>query len=135
MLDEDHDTPEYDTAYGAYNLKCGSMIDRSVVLAACPPGSIGNASAGRSLVLISMSYRHSRITMLVGIGGGMPRFPPPNSLINSTVVLSLEDIVSLSFDTELGPNAIENSPIVTSIKARAKNDNSNRVEIGSEKTV
>ncbi|KAI0123257.1 hypothetical protein BJ170DRAFT_641275 [Xylariales sp. AK1849] len=55
MLDEEHDSPDYDTSYDDNVRICGSMAGLNVVLATCPPGLTGNLKAGhvhRSLEVI-----------------------------------------------------------------------------------
>ncbi|KAL5867571.1 hypothetical protein ACKVWM_011613, partial [Pyricularia oryzae] len=47
MLDEEHDAPDYDTAYDDNIYTCGALAGHNVVIATCAPGMTGNVNAGR----------------------------------------------------------------------------------------
>ncbi|KAL5867573.1 hypothetical protein ACKVWM_011615 [Pyricularia oryzae] len=47
MLDEEHDAPDYDTAYDDNVYTCGALAGHNVVIATCAPGMTGNVNAGR----------------------------------------------------------------------------------------
>ncbi|OTA61516.1 kinesin light chain [Hypoxylon sp. EC38] len=90
MLDEEHDTPEYDTTYDDNVYTCGSMVGHNVVLATCPPGLTGNVNAGRVTGPMFKTFPNIRMGLLVGIGGGVPR---PDTPEDSTEDVHLGDVV------------------------------------------
>jgi nucleoside phosphorylase len=73
MLDEEHTTPPYDTHYDENTYICGSINNHAVVLATCPQGETGNVNAGRLTGSMFKTFPNIRMTVLVGIGGGIPR--------------------------------------------------------------
>ncbi|KAK7952895.1 purine and uridine phosphorylase [Apiospora saccharicola] len=75
MLDEEHDTPDYDINYDDNIYTCGSMVGHNVVIASCPPGLIGNVNAGQVAGFMFKTFANIRMALLVGIGGGVPRTP------------------------------------------------------------
>ncbi|KAK8045712.1 hypothetical protein PG996_013776 [Apiospora saccharicola] len=75
MLDEEHDTPDYDINYDDNIYTCGSMVGHNVVIASCPPGLIGNVNAGQVAGYMFKTFANIRMALLVGIGGGVPRTP------------------------------------------------------------
>jgi nucleoside phosphorylase len=76
MLDEEHDPPDYDTAYDDNVYTCGTIAGHHVVLATCPPGLTGNVNAGCVTGPMFKTFPNIRMAVLVGIGGGVPRWPP-----------------------------------------------------------
>ncbi|KAI6408264.1 hypothetical protein MCOR20_005512, partial [Pyricularia oryzae] len=76
MLDEEHDAPDYDTAYDDNVYTCGALAGHNVVIATCAPGMTGNVNAGRVTGSIFKTFSSVRMAMLVGIGGGVPRAEP-----------------------------------------------------------
>lgn len=90
MLDDEHDTPEYDTAYDDNVYICGAIAGHNVVLATCPPGLTGNVNAGRVTGPMFKTFPGLRMAVLVGIGGGVPRSPAPEDAIED---VHLGDVV------------------------------------------
>lgn len=90
MLDEEHDAPDYDTAYDDNVYTCGVMAGHNVVLATCPPGLTGDVNAGRVTGAMFKTFPNIRMTVLVGIGGGVPRSPPSD---DPTEDVHLGDVV------------------------------------------
>ncbi|KAI0829146.1 kinesin light chain [Hypoxylon sp. FL0890] len=90
MLDEEHDTPHYDTTYDDNVYTCGSVTGHNVVLATCPPGLTGNVNAGRLAGPMFKTFPNIRMALLVGIGGGVPRSNTPE---DSTEDVHLGDVV------------------------------------------
>ncbi|KAI6389995.1 hypothetical protein MCOR23_009770 [Pyricularia oryzae] len=76
MLDEEHDAPDYDTAYDDNVYTCGALAGHNVVIATCAPGMTGNVNAGRVTGSMFKTFSSVRMAMLVGIGGGVPRAEP-----------------------------------------------------------
>ncbi|KAI9148795.1 kinesin light chain [Paramyrothecium foliicola] len=72
MLDEEHQTPDYDTSYDDNIYICGSMAGHNVVIATCPPGLTGNVNAGHVTGSMFKTFPGIRMALLVGIGGGVP---------------------------------------------------------------
>lgn len=72
MLDEDHDTPDYDSSYDDNVYTFGSVAGHNVVIATCPPGLTGNVNAGRVTGAMFKTFSSLRMAILVGIGGGVP---------------------------------------------------------------
>ncbi|KAH7304549.1 hypothetical protein B0I35DRAFT_149874 [Stachybotrys elegans] len=73
MLDEEHEAPDYDTAYDDNIYNCGTLAGHNVVIATCPPGMTGNVNAGRVTGSMFKTFTNLRMAVLVGIGGGIPR--------------------------------------------------------------
>ncbi|KAL5886639.1 hypothetical protein ACKVWH_001964 [Pyricularia oryzae] len=73
MLDEEHDAPDYDTAYDDNIYTCGALAGHNVVIATCAPGMTGNVNAGRVTGSMFKTFSSIRMAVLVGIGGGVPR--------------------------------------------------------------
>ncbi|KAH7139508.1 nucleoside phosphorylase domain-containing protein [Dendryphion nanum] len=73
MLDEEHPTPTYDTHYDENLYICGTMNGHTVVITTCPPGETGNVNAARLTGPMFKTFPNIRMTVLVGIGGGIPR--------------------------------------------------------------
>ncbi|KAI6301919.1 hypothetical protein MCOR33_002643 [Pyricularia grisea] len=76
MLDEEHDAPDYDTAYDDNVYTCGALAGHNVVIATCAPGMTGNVNAGRVTGSMFKTFSSVRMAMFVGIGGGVPRAEP-----------------------------------------------------------
>ncbi|KAK8009152.1 hypothetical protein PG991_011703 [Apiospora marii] len=77
MLDEEHETPDYDTSYDDNIYTFGTMAGHNVVIATCPQGLTGNVNAGRVAGPMFKTFSGLRMALLVGIGGGIPRADPP----------------------------------------------------------
>lgn len=76
MLDEEHEAPDYDTSYDDNVYICGTMGGHNVVIATCPPGSTGNVNAGRVADPLFKTFSSLRMTLLIGVGGGVPYAQP-----------------------------------------------------------
>ena len=77
MLDEEHDplSPQaHDDNFYTY----GSINGHNVIIACMPPGLPGKVSASKLVQPLSQSFPNLKIHLFVGIGGGVPRSPPPN---------------------------------------------------------
>ena len=86
MLDEEHATPSYDTAYDDNVYIFGAMAGHNLVIATCPKGMTGNVNAGRLAGPLFKTFPNIRMTLLVGIGGGVPRLVPSKSSTNDVHV-------------------------------------------------
>ncbi|KAI0436532.1 nucleoside phosphorylase domain-containing protein [Xylaria telfairii] len=75
MLDNEHQTPSYDTDYDDNTYIFGEMSGHHVVIATLPKGSSANVNASRVAGPLFRSFPRIRMTLLVGIGGGIPRAP------------------------------------------------------------
>ncbi|KAL8643086.1 MAG: hypothetical protein Q9226_008433 [Calogaya cf. arnoldii] len=73
LLDEEHNTPQYDTKYDQNTYICGKVGEHKVVVACMPSGRSGNVSAGHLTGPLFHTFPNIKITLLVGIGGGVPR--------------------------------------------------------------
>jgi len=73
MLDDEHLDPPYDTHYDENTYICGTIRGHAVVIATCPQGETGNVNAGRLTGTMFKTFPNIRMTILVGIGGGIPR--------------------------------------------------------------
>jgi nucleoside phosphorylase len=73
MLDDEYDTPPYDTHYDENAYQCGSINGHAVVVASCSQGATGNVNAGRLTGPLFKTFPNIRMVVLVGIGGGIPR--------------------------------------------------------------
>ncbi|KAI6447382.1 hypothetical protein MCOR17_010551 [Pyricularia oryzae] len=90
MLDEEHDAPDYDTAYDDNVYTCGALAGHNVVIATCAPGMTGNVNAGRVTGSMFKTFSSVRMAVLVGIGGGVPRAEPSD---DPTEDVHLGDVV------------------------------------------
>ena len=73
MLDEEYQTPPYDTRYDENTYICGSIYGHAVVIATCAPGEAGYTNASSVNASMFKTFPDIRLAMLVGIGGGIPR--------------------------------------------------------------
>jgi len=71
MLDEEHIPPSCDTN-DENSYIFGSIFGHRVVVATCPKGLIGNVNAGRVVGSLFRTFPNIQMTLLVGIGGGVP---------------------------------------------------------------
>lgn len=90
MLDEEHNTPPYNTHYDENTYICGAINGHAVVIATCPHGETGNVNAGRLTGPMFKTFPNIRMAVLVGIGGGIPR---PVVLEDALENLHLGDVV------------------------------------------
>ncbi|KAF3048799.1 hypothetical protein E8E11_000901 [Didymella keratinophila] len=72
MLDEEHDTPQYDTHFDDNTYVFGSIKGHTVVIGTLPPGETANVNAARLSGLLFRTFPSIRMALLVGIGGGIP---------------------------------------------------------------
>jgi nucleoside phosphorylase len=72
MLDEEHDTPEYNIAHDTNIYTCGKIGEHNVVIACLPEGRIGTDSAAAVAVQMQSTFTSTRFGLMVGIGGGVP---------------------------------------------------------------
>ncbi|KAH7077157.1 hypothetical protein FB567DRAFT_477751, partial [Paraphoma chrysanthemicola] len=71
MLDEEHDTPPYDTQ-DTNIYTCGRLGEHNVVIACLPEGQTGTNSAAAVAAQMKSTFPWTRFGLLVGIGGGVP---------------------------------------------------------------
>ncbi|KAI1119355.1 nucleoside phosphorylase domain-containing protein [Nemania sp. NC0429] len=81
MLDEEHNRPIYNADYDENSYICGTMEGHNVVLATNPPGMSGNVIAGRFAGPIFNTFPNIKMTMLIGIGGGVPSPTPADDTL------------------------------------------------------
>ncbi|KAF3905114.1 Nephrocystin-3 [Orbilia brochopaga] len=89
MLDVRHepcDLPFHDENSYTY----GSINNHNVVIACMPSGIPGTLSALKLVQPLSQSFPNMRIHLFVGIGGGIPRNPPPSNPLHD---IHLGDVV------------------------------------------
>lgn len=79
LLDEEYTTPPYNTEYDRNTYICGKIGEHKVVLACLPSGRSGNVNAGHLTGPLFHTFPNIKITLLVGIGGGVPRQEPQDS--------------------------------------------------------
>ena len=80
LLDEEHNTPPYNTQYDRNTYVCGKAGAHNVVLACLPSGRSGNVNAGHLTGPMFHTFPNIKITLLVGIGGGVPLQSPQDPL-------------------------------------------------------
>ncbi|KAL8983784.1 MAG: hypothetical protein Q9205_002071 [Flavoplaca limonia] len=80
LLDEEHTTPPYNTEYDRNTYICGKIGEHKVVVACLPSGRSGNVNAGHLTGPLFHTFPNIKITLLVGIGGGVPRQEPQDPL-------------------------------------------------------
>ncbi|KAJ0108751.1 hypothetical protein J7T55_011242 [Diaporthe amygdali] len=73
LLDESHERPEIDGQYDDNIYKFGSMAGHNVVIATCPAGMTGQVGVGSIAGPLFKTFPNIRMTLLVGIGGGVPQ--------------------------------------------------------------
>jgi nucleoside phosphorylase len=71
MLDEEHDTPRYDT-HDTNLYTCGRVGEHNVVIACLPQGHTGTNSAAAVAMQMKSTFSSTRFGLMVGIGGGVP---------------------------------------------------------------
>jgi nucleoside phosphorylase len=72
MLDEEHDTPPYDTHFDENTYVFGSIKGHTVVIGTCPAGKTGSVNAARLSGSLFKTFPNIRMALLVGVGGGIP---------------------------------------------------------------
>jgi nucleoside phosphorylase len=73
MLDESHERPDIDNRYDDNIYRFGTMAGHNVVVATCPDGMIGQVNVGHIAGPLFRTFTSIRMTLLVGIGGGVPQ--------------------------------------------------------------
>lgn len=74
MLDNENETPDdIDNEADENTYKFGTIAGHNVVLATCPQGMTGNVNVSSITGPLSKTFPNIRITLLVGIGGGVPQ--------------------------------------------------------------
>ncbi|KAF2202607.1 hypothetical protein GQ43DRAFT_368770, partial [Delitschia confertaspora ATCC 74209] len=90
MLDEEHAPPQYDTHYDDNTYIFGKISGHTIVVATCSQGETGNVNAGRLTGSMFKTFPNIRMTVLVGIGSGIPRSSIPKDSLND---IHLGDVV------------------------------------------
>lgn len=90
MLDEEHRTPYYNIKEDDNTYTCGSINDHNVVIASLPQWHNGPISAAHLIDPLTRSFPNLRVTLLVGIGGGIPGKSTASDTINN---IHLGDVV------------------------------------------
>lgn len=90
MLDEEHERPEIDTHSDENIYEFGSAAGHNVVVATCRQGMTGNVNVSSITAPLFKTFPNIRMTLLVGIGGGVPQ---PNSFSDPPNDLRLGDVV------------------------------------------
>lgn len=90
MLDEEHDTPDIDTHMDDNIYHFGSAAGHNVVLASCDQGMTGNVNVSSITAPLFKTFPNIRMTLLVGIGGGVPQ---PHTFSDPLNDLRLGDVV------------------------------------------
>ncbi|KAL1851359.1 hypothetical protein Daus18300_012605 [Diaporthe australafricana] len=90
MLDEEHDRPDFDNDFDENTYEFGSAAGHNVVLATCRQGMTGNVNVGNITGPLFKTFPNIRMTLLVGIGGGVPQ---PESFSDPLNDLRLGDVV------------------------------------------
>src|ERR1700722_2021770 len=71
LLDEEHESfPYNDNDPNLYTL--GRIGEHNVVLACLPAGQIGTSSAAAVAIQMQSKFASLRVSLMVGIGGGVP---------------------------------------------------------------
>ncbi|KAF2201833.1 kinesin light chain [Delitschia confertaspora ATCC 74209] len=90
MLDEEHAAPPYDTHYDDNTYIFGMISGHTIVVVTCSQGETGNVNAGRLTGSMFKTFPNIRMTVLVGIGGGIPRSSISKDSLND---IHLGDVV------------------------------------------
>lgn len=90
MLDEEHEPPDIDTHTDENVYEYGSVAGHNVVLATCRQGMTGNVNVSSITAPLFKTFPNIRMTLLVGIGGGVPQ---PDSFSDPLNDLRLGDVV------------------------------------------
>lgn len=73
MLDEEHGRPDFDNEFDENTYEFGSAAGHNVVLATCRQGMTGNVNISSITGPLFKTFPNIRMTLLVGIGGGVPQ--------------------------------------------------------------
>ncbi|KAL8393788.1 hypothetical protein RB595_003510 [Gaeumannomyces hyphopodioides] len=76
MLDANHLAPNYDTEHNEYTYLFGEINRHNVVLATLLDSKTGDVNSGHLASQLFWTFPKIRITLLVGVGGGIPLNPP-----------------------------------------------------------
>lgn len=72
LLDEEHETPQFDTAGDNNTYTFGRIGNHYVIIATLPKGKYGTTSAAAVARDMLRSFRSIKLGLMVGIGGGAP---------------------------------------------------------------
>lgn len=73
MLDESHERPDINNEHDDNTYRFGTMANHNVVIATCPDGMTGQVNVGHIAGPLFKTFKSIRMTLLVGIGGGIPQ--------------------------------------------------------------
>lgn len=90
MLDEEHERPDIDTHSDENIYEFGSAAGHNIVLATCRQGETGNVNVSSIAAPLFKTFPNIRMTLLVGIGGGVPQ---PHLFLDPANDLRLGDVV------------------------------------------
>lgn len=78
MLDEEHE-PLKPPTHDENSHTCGSINGHNVIVACMPLDQLGSICAFKLVQPLSQSSPNLKIHLFAGIGGGVPRIPPPDN--------------------------------------------------------
>lgn len=90
MMDEEHERPDIDNHADENIYEFGSAAGHNIVLATCRQGMTGNVNVSSITAPLFKTFPNIRMTLLVGIGGGVPQ---PDSFSDPLNDLRLGDVV------------------------------------------
>ncbi|ETS75190.1 hypothetical protein PFICI_13674 [Pestalotiopsis fici W106-1] len=90
LFDEEHPRPEFDADYDDNTYYFGTMGGHNVVLATTSPGMRGNVNASRLTSPMFKTFPNIKMTMVVGIGGGVPSESPADDALKD---IHLGDVI------------------------------------------
>ena len=90
MLDHRHPQPMGLDGYDTNVYECGDINGHNVVITCMPPAIPGIVSAQKMIQPLDRSFPNLQIHLFVGIGGGVPRRPPPRDSLKD---IHLGDVV------------------------------------------
>lgn len=113
MLDEEHERLRLD-GNDDNTYSYGSINGHNVVIACMPPGQPGKVSASRLVQYMPISFPNLRIQLFVGIGGGIPCYPPSKDATND---IHLGDVV-VGWPGETGAPAVVQYDLIRSSEVK-----------------
>lgn len=102
LLDEQHTTPAYNSHYDRNTYIYGRYGEHNAVIACLPGGRSGNVNASHLTGPMFQTFPNIKITLLVGIGGGVPL----QSLPDPSEDIYLGDVV-IGWPGDGGPAVIQ----------------------------
>lgn len=90
MMDEEHERPDIDAHMDENIYEFGSAAGHNIVLATCRQGMTGNVNVGSITAPLFRTFPNIRMTLLVGIGSGVPQ---PDLFSDPINDLRLGDVV------------------------------------------